>query len=263
MDLFEKIKIDFLLFIELINYFNINKYDNYIDNLLELLTQSEIDEINVDELNKFKKKYLSLFEKFTCEDSNENVQKGLLIIKIYLYLCLDYDKFENYYNKIILNEKKKEFINLIISKNKTIERLFITKKIIVDYEKDQNMEILTNMLKQCKYFENYIYLLSFSEKLLNNINFKNIDSLIQSENDNIQEIRKNYDKIINNIPFNEQNNFRKKLDNYNTIFENSKKIEKIILSSNEESIKSINSCIKQDFDNLYFSNIQICEYIKK
>ena len=129
MDLFGKTKIDFLLFIEVVNYFQLMKYDNYIDNLLELLTQSEIDEINIDALNKLKEKYLSLFEEFNSEDSKENVQKGLLIIKFYLYLCLDFDKFEPYYNTMISNKGKMEYINIIISKNKTIERLFIIKKL--------------------------------------------------------------------------------------------------------------------------------------
>ena len=270
INLFSNIKMDFVLIMEIIVYLNEKKNQSKLIFLLSLVGQFEIDDINMAELNNSKEKYLDLINTFDIEKINiskinsENfiIEKGKIIIMIYLYICLDFPKFHTFYKT---NHKSKELILEIITKNKTIENIYISNKILIKFKEKK----IKDMLNRCQYFENYLFLYySFflrNKKIINN-NLK--DSLNISNNDNLDKIIQYYKTIYSNISnLNINKQILKMFNKYCELFEKNQNIVSLIrlksvIVNKEFYIKSINNCIINLCENLYFSNIQLMNFLK-
>ncbi len=269
IDLFSSLEMDFVLTMEIIVYLNEMKDDMKLITIFTLISEYELDEIDIIELNQSKEKYFDLIHTFNIENidiskinTDEHIiEKGKVIIMIYLYICLDYPKFKEFYEN---NHKNKEIIYKIISNNKTIENRFIMENLI-----DFNENRIRDMLNRCKYFENYLFI-HYSFFLKNNkiINVNLKDSLIITNNDNINKIlqyykdtqsNKSHSPIIKEIA--------KKFDKYCVIFEKNQNIKSLILleevlENTNFYINSLNNCIQNICENLYFSNVELVNFLK-
>ena len=267
IDLFSNVKMDFVLIIEIIVYLNEIKDERKLITLFTLISQFEIDDIDLLELNQSKEKSFTLLNTFNFDNidiskiNSDNVVKGKIIIMIYLYICLDFPKFKQFYDN---NYRKKNSINKIISNNKTIENRFIIENLI-----DSNENRIKEMLTNCKYFENYLFLYHsyfMKNNKIINLDFK--DSLIISNNDNINKIIQYYMDIKSKISHSSMNKEIVKMFNkYCVLFEKNQNINSLnlldeVIEDTKLYINSLNNCIKNICENLYFSNIELVNFLK-
>ena len=159
-----KPSIHFLIFLDILQHF---KEQSEKTNKLfrNFALASKFNDFNIDELKELdnKYKYIELIESLTQNQNlslkSKNEDRGKVMVMIFLYVCLSYeDKFINFYNK---NKTDKKEIYNIISQIQIIENIFIEKKIGKKIEETNNAEEVNGLLKYCKYFSNFIYLLSF------------------------------------------------------------------------------------------------------
>ena len=207
MALFAKKSIDFLLIMDLLEYYSNNEQKREI--IFSLVNTQNFCEININELNLKKDLYLKIIENYQPEkydiskiNQSHPIEYGQIIVMLYLYICLDFDKFEIYYNKHKFDKKKKKIMYYIITQNKTIEYLFIIQKTLRDFTNTKNHDKLKNMLINCNYFENFIFLLHFYTKNSNK-------GILQSEikdtysitlQDDLVKIIQNYEEIVSSLP---------------------------------------------------------------
>ena len=111
--------------------------------------------VDIHQLNESKEKWLQLIEGFDKNEifSEENLfNKGKLIIMIFIYIILDFDKFIKFYDKNKNDKNKKKEIYRIIGLNKTIEHIFIMEKIMKDFANNKNVENMKKMILKINYF---------------------------------------------------------------------------------------------------------------
>ena len=265
--------IDFVLFMEILE--NYKENEERLNKLFIKFPSIETPKININELKKNEIKYFNLInkykvEKFNLSKINENkLKKGQIIIKIFLNICLLFEKFDEYYNN---NKKKKEEIYKIIHLNQTIEYIFLKKKMEKFFETTSEFEKVKNILKDCKFYDNFLYILSHLVKNKkrnknNTIDIGKYSSEVYdvSKDDDLYSIKENYEIIkqeipkfyINEIIINKYYSFLKKND-----------IEKLIEYKNifgisKDLINKINECVTNIFFSLQFQNIEICNFIQK
>ena len=236
--LFENDSINFSIFMEVLLFFK--EDDNKKKMLFDQISSSKVRTIKMEELSQ-SEEYKTLIKSLKDED------KGQFIIKVYLNILdtsLNWEAFL---------KKKKDDKMKIIRSNKTIENIYIEEKLGKKKEEILNYD--------CKFFENYLYLMSKLEKIPQQ---KNID--IETLNgDNINNIIKYYKIIkINNKDFKISQNI---INKYLVKFENKNNIEKIIQLLNigdysERFNDAINKTLENIIDNSNLSNIEICNFLK-
>ena len=130
-------------------------------------------------------------------------KKGQLFIKIFLYICLLFEKFNEYYKN---NKKKKEIINEIIHLNQTIEYIFLKNKIEKFIETTSEFDKVKSILKECKFYDNFLYILSHlikkKKRNKDNIDIEKYSNEVYdvAKDDDLNFIKENYDIIKSKIP---------------------------------------------------------------
>ena len=222
-----KPSIHFLIFLDILQHFKeqSEKTNKLFRNFAQV---TKFNNFNINELKELdnKYKYIELIESLTQNQNlslkSKNEDRGKVMVMIFLYVCLSYeDKFINFYNK---NKTDKKEIYNIISQIQIIEKIFIEKKIGKKIEETNNAEEVNELLKNCKYFSNFIYLLSFYIKNPNKFPLnKEVTSKIYetSNEDDLPFILKTYNESKSTIPSLSIN--KKIWDNYRGIY----KVKKI------------------------------------
>ncbi len=274
MTLFTKKSMDFLLIMDLLEYYSNNEQKRGV--IFSLVNTQNFFEINYNELNLKRDLYLKIIEYYQPEkydiskinQSHPN-EYGQLIVMLYLYICLDFDKFEIYYNKHKFDKKKKKIIYYIITHNKTTEYLFIIQKTLKDFTNTKNHDKLKNMLIQCNYFENFIFLLDYYTKNSNKgiLQSEIKDSYSITPQDDLVKIISNYEEIVSSLPNLQKNEKIIGIWNkYRNLFEKNKKMKSLIelksVLRTSSIIISINNCLKKCLTSVYYTNMEICEFIK-
>ena len=263
---------DLQIAMELIDHYKNDKKN--IEIIISMITSVNKYIVDIHQLNESKEKWLQLIEGFDKNEifSEENLfNKGKLIIMIFIYIILDFDKFIKFYDKNKSDKNKKKEIYRIIGLNKTIEHIFTTEKITKDFANNKNVENMKKMILKINYFENLLFLLDF---LLKNITKKNIqieikDNYQVSNDDNFETILNSYEDIIQILPnFGKDKKIQNIWNNYINEFEKEKNIKKLIflkyiLPTSEILKTSISKCIQTTFESLSFSNKDIIDYINK
>ncbi len=124
---------------------------------------------------------------------------------------------------------KKEIYN-IISQIQIIENIFIERKIGKKIEETNNVEEVNELLKNYKYFSNFIYLLSFNIKNPNKLplNEEVTSKIYETSNeDNLPFILKTYNESKCTIPSLSIN--KKIWDNYRGIYKVNKHLKNLLL----------------------------------
>ena len=96
---------DFILILELIDYYK-GVNNKIVSTLFSSIPKNKNQIINKVELFNNKERYLKLIKEYQSEkyniskfkSDNNLKEKGIVIMMIYLYICLDFNKFMNYYS---------------------------------------------------------------------------------------------------------------------------------------------------------------------
>ncbi len=268
---FGKKKINLYIALELLTHYKND--EKYIEVIYSMITITNKYSIDMYQLNKSKEKWIQFVEVFDKIEllSEDQVNKGKIILMIFLYICLDYDKFNKFYEKNKNDKKKKEEMYRIIGLNKTIEHLFIVEKVIKDFSNHKSFEKIKDMLSKINYFENYLFLLDYilknTNKKINQIEIK--DNYHISKDDDIDKIINIYEDLIKVIPnFKKEKKIKNFWISYINEFEKDKNIKKlielkIIIPESELLKNSISKCVQTILDSLDFSNMEMIDFIKK
>ena len=264
--------VDFVLYMEILE--NYKENEDKLKFLFKRFPSIETPKINIKELKKNNIKYFDLInkyklEKFNLSKINENMEKkGQLFIKIFLYICLLFEKFNEYYKN---NKKKKEIINEIIHLNQTIEYIFLKNKIEKFIETTSEFDKVKSILKECKFYDNFLYILSHliknKKRNKDNIDIEKYSNEVYdvAKDDDLNFIKENYDIIKSKIP-----NFYINENIINKYFSFLKKndIDKLIRYKNifgvsKNLISKINECVQNILFSLKFKNFEICNFIQQ
>ena len=265
-----KPSIHFLIFLNVLEHFKEQpEKTNKLFKNISLV--SKFNNFKIEEMKETDNKYIELIESLT-QNQNVNLkskyeEKGKLMVIIFLYVSLSYeDKFITFYNKY--KKDKKEIYN-IINQIQIIEHLFIEKKLGKKIEETNNEEEFNELLKWCKYFSNFIYLLSFYIKNTNKLSLKQevlSKTYEVSNEDNLPLILERYKEIKNIIPSFSVN--KTIWDNYHRINQAKKNLDNLLLlkdliHNKDDLNETINEVIKDTFNENKPSNLILLKYIQE
>ena len=105
---FGKKKTNLYIALELLTHYKND--EKYIEVIYSMITITNKYSIDMYQLNKSKEKWIQFVEVFDKIEllSEDQVNKGKIILMIFLYICLDYDKFNKFYEKNKNDKKKKK-----------------------------------------------------------------------------------------------------------------------------------------------------------
>ena len=264
----QKSPINFLFFLQILEYYKENeeKTNKLFSNFF---LSSKLDNIDINELNN--KKYIELIELFIKNENinfkGNNEEKGKLNVMILLYFSLSFeDKFINFLKS---NENNKEQIYNVLNKIEVIEELFIEKKLGTIIQESNDVNEVNDLLNNCKYFPNFIFLLTFYIKNSNKLKLNEKIFSKQYEisiDDNLKLMLERYKEIQN---VDSSININKKIyEKYVNLYKSKLNWKPLLLLINEidnkeELYKIINEIINEIFIKEEFNNIKICKFIQE
>ena len=259
--------LNFLIFLDTLEYYKNNEKQS--NKLFVKLSQcSQFDNFDIKMLQNSGKNYIELIEYFTQNknlNSQNNEDKGKKRALIIIYMCLSFeDKFKQYYHN---NKKDEKSINYELNQIQSVEELYIEKKIGKKIETSEKKDEVYELIKWCKYFSDFIFLVTFLIKNPKNFDFDFSKKYYEITNeDNIELIMKRYKEIKNKI-----NSFsvnKKIWEDYCSKFKSKNNLNNLLLlkdviDDKENLINSINEVIKNIIGNSNLSNLEICKIIQK
>ena len=268
----QKQTIDFIVYLETMEYY-FKEDKNKNEFLFYFINFTEFEIININKLNIFEKKFIDFIENINLKQTNiindlskDSIEKGQIISMLYLYICLSYEKFVQYYN--IVDENEKELIISLIHQNQTIEYIFIRNNIGKIIENSNNKDEVMSLINNCKYFSNFIELLIYFIKNphKNKIKIDTNSAVYKvSSQDDITDIILKYKKIISIITLDiNEYIWYKYLKKFNEKKDLKKLIElKEVIKNISSLFFYINDSLNVYFEKYILSNNEILDFINE